>query len=84
VFITIGIEKLPEMSSFLLRPDSPTDRVSLLKKGVHHPNGDIAIRTGDQDLAGGLHNRHDVSEVFWGREIDEFALANSNAIYIYI
>ena len=60
VLITIGIKHLPEVSCLLLRSDSPADRVSLFKKGAHHPNCDVAICARDQDLAGGLHSGHDV------------------------
>ena len=66
--ITVRIEQFPEVSCFLLRSDSPTDRVSLLQKSAHYPSGDIAICARDEDLAGGLHSRHDMKAI-WRREL---------------
>jgi hypothetical protein len=51
------------VSCLFLGPDGPTDGVSLLKKGTHYPNCDVAVCARDQDLAGGLNCRHDVGSV---------------------
>ena len=49
--IAEGLERLAQVRRFALRANGATDRVALLKQGLHDPDGDVTVRAGNENLA---------------------------------
>ena len=57
--VAVGLECLAQVCRLALRADRATDRVALLKQGLHDPNGDIAVCAGNENFAR-IDGRHEL------------------------
>ena len=49
--VAVGLEELAQVARLALRAHGAPDGVARLEEGLEDPDGDVAVRAGDEDLS---------------------------------
>ena len=49
--VSVGLEELAQVARLALRAHGAPDGVARLEEGLEDPDGDVAVRAGDEDLS---------------------------------